>query len=215
MADERTIMVGGGGYGRETYDAMRDCVEAGTLPPVAGYLDDTGDRLAGSGHVIDWLGTIADYAPLPGDRFVIALGTPKGKRIVYEKLAPKGAVFARMIHPTCKVARTARVDDGVMLGYMTVAGPDTHIARFVALNGGSGVGHDASIGEFSHLAPNVDVTGGVQIGADVHVGSKVIFLPKVRIGDGATIGPGCVIYRPVPKGATMFAPAAKMLRMDR
>lgn len=208
-------MVGGGGYGRETYDAICDCVEAGTLPPIGGYLDDTGDRLAGTGRSIEWLGTITDYALKPGDRFVIAIGTPSGKRIVHGKLHDKGAVFARLIHPTARVARTATLGEGVIMNLATVAGPDTFLDRFVTFNAGSGVGHDGRVGEFSQLSANVDITGGVIIGPDVQIGPKVIFLPKVKVGAGATIGAGCVIYRSVPPGATMFAPPAKMLRMDR
>jgi sugar O-acyltransferase (sialic acid O-acetyltransferase NeuD family) len=215
MADERTIMVGGGGYGREIYDSICDCVEAGTLPPVGGYLDDTGDRLAGSGHQISWLGTIADYVPRPGDRFIIAIGTPAGKRIVHQKLQDKGASFARMIHPTARIARTASVGEGVLMGLATVAGPDTFLGRFVSFNAGSGVGHDGRVGEFTQLSANVDITGGAEIGSDVMIGTKVIFLPKVKVGAGATIGAGCVIYRSVPAGATMFAPPARMLRMRR
>jgi len=213
VANERTIMVGGGGYGRETYDALCDCVDAGSLPPIAGYLDDTGDKLAGSGHKVQWLGTITDYQPRPNDRFVIAIGTPKGKRIVYEKLAAKGAVFTRAIHPTSRIARTAILEEGVMMGLATVAGPDTFLGRFVYFNAGSGVGHDGRVGEFTQLNANVDITGGAELGPDVMVGTKVIFLPKVKIGAGATIGAGCVIYRSVPAGATMFAPPARMLRM--
>lgn len=206
-------MIGGGGYGRETYDAICDCVDAGSLPPVGGYLDDTGDRLAGSGHVIDWLGTIDDYQPRTGDRFIIAIGTPAGKRTVHGKLHEKGAVFVNLIHPTARIARTARIGEGVIMSLATVAGPDTRIDRFATFNAGSGVGHDGHVGEFSQLSANVDITGGVDIGPDVMIGTKVIFLPKVKVGAGATIGAGSVIYRSVPAGATMFAPAAKMLRM--
>lgn len=208
----RTLLVGGGGFARELLWYGGDAVREGSLPPIGGYLDDNGETLAGLGYDLPWLGSTHDYQPEPGDGFVLAIGSPAGKRAAYDRLALRGASFPRLIHPTARIAPTARLDEGVVMLLMAVAGPESHLERFVCLNGGSGVGHDGRVGEFTTLSSHIDVTGGAMIGRDVMVGSKALLMPGVRIGDGATIGAGSIIYRNVKPGTTTFAQPAKTLR---
>jgi sugar O-acyltransferase (sialic acid O-acetyltransferase NeuD family) len=159
-----------------------------------------------------WLGTIEDYAPRQGDLFFIAVGRPAVKRQIHGKLSARGARFGQLIHPTSRVLRTASIGEGVIFCPGAAAGPDTSIGRFVTFNAACGAGHDAIVGEFSTISSNVDITGYVQIGADVMIGSGATFVPGTKVADGAVIGAGAIIYRSVPAGATVFAPAAKTIR---
>jgi len=212
MSNERVVLVGGGGFCRELVDAVADCHEAGTLPPLAGYLDDNGDTLSRYGYDTPWLGGVADYVPQPGDQFVMALGSPMSKRAVFDRLSVRGGTFPKLIHPSVKIARTASIAEGCMILFNGAAGPNSRVERFVTINTGSGLGHDAVIGEFSTLSSKVDITGNVRVGQDVMIGSNAVFVPGVKIGDGATIGAGSIIYRSVRAGATMYAAPAKLLK---
>ena len=209
----RTILVGGGGFARELLVWAADCAQAGTLAPVGGYLDDGGETLAALGYDLPYLGSSHDYVPFEGDGFVLAIGSPAGKRAAHGRLSERGGTFPRLIHPTARIAPTARVDEGCVLLLMAVAGPESHLERFVCLNGGSGVGHDGRVGEFTTLSSHVDVTGGVVVGRDVMIGSKALLMPRVRIGDGATIGAGSIVYRTVKPGATTYSAPARTLKV--
>jgi sugar O-acyltransferase (sialic acid O-acetyltransferase NeuD family) len=211
----RTILVGGGGFCRELLVWGADCVEAGTLPPIGGYIDDTGDQLAKLGYTLPWLGSIEDFNPAAGDCFVLAIGSPAGKRVVYGKLSVRGGSFPKLIHPTARIAPTANVGEGSIFLLMGVAGPEAQIGRFVTVNGGSGIGHDGVVGDFTTLSSHVDVTGGAKIGMEVMIGSKALLMPKVKVGDGATIGAGSIVYRAVPAGATVFAAPAKLMKLPK
>ena len=212
----RTIIIGGGGFARELYFWLRDCADAGRLPPVAGYLDDAGDVLHNRGaYDMAYLGSIGDIDIRDGDRFVLAIGSPATKRRVVERLAPRGAVFPVVIHPTCTVTGTAAIGEGSVLCPGCILGADSALERFVTLNTGSGTGHDSSVGEFSVLASRVAISGYVRIEADVSVGSGVVFLPNVKVGRGALIGPGCVVYRSVKPGVTLYTPLPKTLRLKK
>lgn len=213
MGADRIIFVGGGGFCRELMVWASDCVAAGTLPPFGGYIDDEGDMLSRFKYDLPYLGAVQDYAPQRGDNFILAIGSPQGKRAVHAKLKDRGGTFPRLLHPTARVAPTASLGEGVILLLMAVAGPESRIDRFVTLNGGSGVGHDGVVGEFTTISSHVDVTGGAQLGRDLMVGSKSLFLPGVKVGDGARIGAGSIVYRNVPAGATTFAAPARQLRM--
>jgi sugar O-acyltransferase (sialic acid O-acetyltransferase NeuD family) len=210
----RTIIVGGGGFCRELIFFITTTAEAGRIAPVGGYLDDQGETLDGFDYPeAPWLGTTDDFTPQPGDGFVLAVGSPKAKRIVHAKLSARGGVFPQLIHPGATIVRTAQLGEGVIFCPGTLSGADTRIGRFVTFNGSSGIGHDSSVGEFTTISSHVDVTGNVTIGTDVLVGSNVSFLPKVKVGDGATVGAGSIVYRSIPAGATVYAPPAKLLKL--
>ncbi|RYF23023.1 MAG: acetyltransferase [Oxalobacteraceae bacterium] len=212
----RTIIVGGGGFARELYFWLRDCADAGTVPPLVGYLDDAGDVLHNrAAYDMAFLGSVEDVVPREGDRFVLAIGSPATKRRIVDKLASRGAVFPRMIHPTCTVTGTAVVGEGVVLCPGCILGPDSTLERFVTFNTGSGTGHDSSVGEFSVLASRVAISGYVRIEPDVGIGSGVVLLPNVKVGRGAVIGPGCVVYRSVRPGTTLYTPLPKQLRLNK
>jgi len=214
MGNERTIIVGGGGFGRELIFFVGHAADAGRLPPLGGYLDDAGDVFARFDYPeAPWLGTIEGYLPKAGDNFVLAVGSPKSKRAIHDKLSTRGGRFPQLIHPGATIVRTARLGEGVIFCPGTLAGADTRIDRFVIFNGSSGIGHDSTVGEFTTISSSVDVTGNVTIGKDVSIGSNVSLTPGVKIGDGATIGLGSVIYRSVPAGATVFAAPARRLRI--
>lgn len=210
-AQERLILVGAGGFGRELYFWAADCHAAGTLPALGGFLDDVVHELPG--YDLPRLGSLQDYTPAASDLFLVALGEPAKKRLVVELLQTRGGRFATLRHPTTTVVRTASIGEGVIMCPYTMAMPDARIERFVTLINYSGIGHDSVCGEFSTLSSLVDVTGNVHIGKDVMIGSGARLLPKVTVGDGATIGAGSTVVRSVKPGMTVFAAPAKVLSM--
>jgi sugar O-acyltransferase (sialic acid O-acetyltransferase NeuD family) len=212
----RTMIVGGGGFAREVFTWVSDCVAAGQVPPIAGYLDDAGDVLAyRERYAMPYLGSIDSFDVRPDDQFVMALGSPGVKRAVHARLSVRGAQFPRIIHPTCIITPTCTIEEGVFLCVGCIIAPDSIVEAFVTMNTGSGTGHDAVVGAFSVLASRVAIGGFARIGEDVSIGSGVEVLPRIKIGRGATIGPGSVLYRSVPAGATVFAPPAKQLRLKK
>lgn len=211
---ERIIIVGGGGFGRELVSHVGDAHRAGMLPPLGGYLDDAGDVMAAFGHYghVAFLGALDGYQPRPGDLFTLAVGAPRTKKLIAERLKARGARFATVIHPSAITSPTCRMGEGVIVGTHAGPGVDTVLGDFVTLNSYSGVGHDASIGNYTTVSGHVDVTGGTEIGEGVFIGSNASILPRVRIGDWASIGAGSIVYRTIKAGSTVYAPPAKLLK---
>lgn len=210
-SQERLILVGAGGFGRELYFWAGDCHQAGTLPALAGFIDDVMQEMPG--YDLPRLGGVQDYTPASGDLFLVALGEPAKKRRVVESLQARGGRFATLRHPTTTVVRTASIGEGVIMCPYTMAMPDARIERFVTLINYSGIGHDSVCGEFTTLSSLVDVTGNVRIGRDVMIGSGARILPKLTVGDRATVGAGSIVVRSVKPGMTVFAAPAKSLSM--
>jgi len=208
--ENRLILVGAGGFGRELINWADDIAAQGGQA-FAGYLDINANVLAGSAYTLPWLGTPDSYVPQAGDELVIAIADPAGKRAVTDRLRAQGARFGCLIHPSAVVARTAVLGEGVVLCPHALVSADARVGDFVAVNTLSSVGHDAVVGAYSTLSAHVDLTGYVQVGEDCFFGSGARVLPKVKIGARARIGAGATIMRNVAEDAVMFTMPAKKL----
>ena len=85
---------------------------------------------------------------------------------------------------------------GVILGTSAVIGDDCLVRQNVTL----GQSND------EHRENDMPVVGN-----NVHLGAGATVIGPVRIGDGARIGPGAIVSRNVPAGATVFAPPARTI----
>lgn len=214
MEKGRTIIVGAGGFGRELINWARDCHAAGSLPQIAGLLDDDASVLDGFSYGVGLLGTAVDFTPEPGDQLLMAIGTPAVKKRVANMLSVRGGQFATMIHPKAVVAGSARIGEGSILCPLSLVSADAVVGRLCTINAISSVGHDVRLGDHSTLSAHVDLTGSVVVGSEVLIGTGAKVLPKVRIGENAIVGAGSVVYRNVPSGASVFTAPAKTLRRN-
>lgn len=208
--DGRLILMGAGSFGRELINWAFDAAEQGGAA-LSGYLDANMHALDKEVYALPWLGTFDDYQPQEGDRLVLAIADPVLKQALVEKMLAKGARFARLIHPTAVVARTAILGEGVVLCPHSLVSADARVGDFVAVNAMSSVGHDVVVGDYSTLSGHVDLTGFVQVGEACFFGTGAKVLPKVKIGARAKIGAGATIMRTVPENAVMYVPPAKRL----
>lgn len=212
MSEERLIIAGAGGFGRELLSWAADCHQAGSLPATAGFIDDKVKALP---EGPPRLGAFQDYAPRPGDLFLVGAGHPVMKRRMIDSLRERGGRFGSLIHPTAKVGRACRHGTGVVLCPYSMNTADTRMGDFVYLLSFSGLGHDSVAGDFATISSHVDIMGHAEVGAGVLVGSGARILPGIKVGDGATVGAGAVVMRNVKPSTTVYAPPARLLPMGR
>lgn len=115
-------------------------------------------------------------------------------------MAVRGIYGIELPH-TVTLGRRVRIahQSGIVIHPNAVIGDDCVIRQNVTL--GAGRGDDLL---FARQAP--------QLGAGVSIGANAVVLGNVRIGDGATIGPNATVMTHVPAGATVLAPAPRVLR---
>jgi sugar O-acyltransferase (sialic acid O-acetyltransferase NeuD family) len=205
----RVIVVGGGGFGRELMCWVEDCAAAGSLPALAGFIDDKPDELPA---YAPRLGSVQDYTPEEGDLLALAIAKPAVKRRVAGLLKDRGARFAQVVHPSTTVVRTATMGEGLVMCPQTMLMPDSRVGNFVTILNFSGVGHDSVVGDYTTFSSLCDVTGNVTVGADVFVGAGARLLPGIKVGDGALIGAGATVVRSVKPGNTVYVAPPKTLK---
>jgi len=209
--NQRLVMVGAGAFAREVICWIGHARASQPLPGALGFIDKQADVLDGARYGAEFLGTIEDFQPGPGDLLVMGIGDPAAKQRVSGMLRDRGGRFATIVHPTAVLAATAVVEEGAVICPHALVSADGHVGQLVAINTLSSVGHDVRVGDFSTLSSHVDLMGGVEAGEGVFFGSGARAFPGVKIGPGAKIGAGATLMRNVAPGATMYGPTAKKL----
>jgi len=207
----RTILVGGGGFGREVLSWAQDAHTVGSLGKVDYFIDDNPLATLSSEYDCEYLGAIKDLSIRPDDKFLLGIASPNVKRKIYENLSDHLDKFLSLIHPSAVVARTAKIGRGVIVCPFALVSADTKIHDFVTINTMSSIGHDSVIGSFSTLSGHVDITGQVTVGDEVFFGTGAKVVPRIKIGANSKIGAGCTVMRSVPENSTYFTQPAKKL----
>lgn len=207
----KTILVGGGAFGRELLLWAEDACRAGSNLTIAGYVDDAGPMMDGyRGISLPYLGKVADLQ-IDGVNLLLAVGSPAVKKRLFERFQSQGASFASVVHPSAVVANTALLDQGVIVGPHCYIANHSTLGVLSAVNSFSGIGHDVQLGAFSTVSSGVDLMGGVVVEEQSFFGSGARILPGVRIGTEAKIGAGAIVVRNVKPGNSLYAAPAKVL----
>jgi sugar O-acyltransferase (sialic acid O-acetyltransferase NeuD family) len=214
-AERELVVVGAGGFGRETVEAVRALIAAGRRWRLAGYLDDDPAR---HGTVIDGvpvLGGTDELGSMPDISVVVCTGRPDNyvsrPRIV-EMLGLPEERYATIIHPSASVSSTSRVGPGSVLLAQTVLTAGVTIGSHVAVMPHVTLTHDDLIGDFATLASGVRLGGNVHIGRCAYLGAGALVREERSIGPYALVGMGATVTRDVPPGEVWAGVPARYLR---
>ena len=203
---ELLVVVGAGGFGRETADVV-EAVNAAALEPVwhlVGVVDDTPSdahlgRLSRRG--IAYLGATDDVlggAERPS--YVVGIGSPSTRRRIAERFDAAGFTAATLVHPAATVGSDVQLGDGTVICAGVRVTTNIRIGRHVHLNPNVTVGHDTRLGDFVSMNPASSVSGDCEIGEGVLIGVGATVLNQLRVGADAVVGGAACVVRDVAGG---------------
>lgn len=209
---EKLVIYGSGGMAREVAQWVEDINTARPTWEIAGFVDDFrgdyGEEV--NGYPVLGTGEILGKPGVPRN-VIIAVGDPGAREGIYSRIRETGLIFPVLVHPTARVARTAQLGEGVIVGIDCIVSVNTVIGKHVFLNMQTVVGHDAVIGDFSSCLVNCVVAGNVNIHEGVLLGSGCIIKEKTTIGRGAKVSMGSVVSFDVEPGhVVMTRPSRSM-----
>lgn len=205
-----TIIVGAGGFGREVAWLATEAV---TPYKVLGFLDDRTDIPADELGGYPLLGTIDSWQDFPSTQFVIAIGNPRVRRKVAQRMEAQGKpFFGILVHNSCIWGPNCRFADGAMVGAGCILTTNIRIGSHSIVNIGTTVGHDVAIGNFVTIAPNVSISGCVTLQDGAEVGTAAAIRQGLSLGKGSMLGMGSTLTKNVPDNHFFFGTPAKPVK---
>lgn len=214
---KKIVIIGAGGLGREVLATLRACNAAWKEWDVLGFLDSD-PKLAGSkvGGVPvlggdDWCHRDKDGSV----HYVCAIGNPKVRSRVVEKLSGTRGKFATIVHPEVRVPESVEIGAGTVVMAGTRFTSDAKIGSHVVLYLNCSITHDVSIGEFCMIGPGCNLAGACRLEMGVELGIGVSVLPLRRIGAWAIIGAGSVVIDDIPANSTAVGVPCRMIKQKK
>lgn len=199
---ERIVVVGAGGFGRETLDVIEALIASGEPIEALGVLD-AAPRDADLDQLvkrrIPYLGTETEWlSGATGDeRYIVAVGAPAVRRRVAARFSDAGLRAATVVHPSAVIGSQARIGDGVVITSGVQISTNVTIGDHVHLNPASIIGHDVVLSDFVSVNPGAIISGNVTVENGVLLGAGSVVLQGLTVGAGATVGAAACVTRDV------------------
>jgi sugar O-acyltransferase (sialic acid O-acetyltransferase NeuD family) len=209
------VIVGAGGFARETAAAVHAINEARPRWRLRGFLDDNRDLHGTRRGGVPVLGGLDALRDLPDAAVVVCVGNPRNyaaREQVVARLDLPDDRYATLVHPTASVAPDCLVGPGSVVLAQTVltalvtVGPHTAIMPHAVLT------HDGVIGRFVTIASGVRLGGGVIIEDGAYLGAGCMLRENLCVGAGSLVGMGSVVLHDIPAKQVWAGNPARYLR---
>ncbi|MFJ3235802.1 acetyltransferase [Streptomyces sp. NPDC086787] len=185
-------IVGAGGFGRETLDAVR---AAAAVPEVV-FVDEhpRANRVEGCPVLLP--GQVSASGGRR-DEFVVAIADAHTRRRLVGEFEDRGMRAATVIDPRAIVSPRATIGRGcVVLGQAFIS-TGTVVGAHVQVNYQASVGHDTVLEDFVTILPGANIAGSVTVGTGSTVGSNAAVLQGRRLGPSVMVGAAALVTRDV------------------
>lgn len=202
---ERLVIVGAGGFGRETIDVVRAINRAGQVFNLEGVVDSGPSELnlERLGRLrTSYLGTesawLAQAAPIS---FVVGVGSPAVRQKISSRFISAGHKPAMLLHPGAILGSLAKIGAGTVVCGGVHISNNVALGEHVHLNPNSTIGHDSVLSDYVSVNPAAIVSGDVHIEEGALIGAGATILQGLRIGAESVVGASACVVRDVARGA--------------
>jgi sugar O-acyltransferase (sialic acid O-acetyltransferase NeuD family) len=213
MEEQRTIIIGSGGMGREVLWIMRAHNEAGCKPfyCIEGFVTSIREQHGHDVCGVPVLGPEEYVLDRPECQVVCALGSPRDRLRLINKFLGHDVRFTTVIHPTATISSYVTIGEGCIISANVAITTQVGISNHVIVNVNTSVSHDSHLEDFATLAPGVNIAGSVTIGYGADLGINCSVIPHMMIGRGAVIGAGSVVTKNVEDNCVAVGVPAKII----
>jgi sugar O-acyltransferase (sialic acid O-acetyltransferase NeuD family) len=216
-APEPLVLVGAGGFGRESAELVRAVNEASEGPrwELVGFVDDDEELWGRSVSGTPVLGGIDSLADRPDARVVLCTGHPgnfRSKERIARRLDLAPERYATLVHPGAVLPESCRVGHGTVVMAGCVITVDVELGDHVGVMPQAVFTHDDRLEDFVTVGAGVRVAGAVRVREGTYLGSGCLVRENLTIGPWALVGMGAVVTRDVPAGEVWVGAPARFLR---
>lgn len=218
MTPTPLLLVGGGGFARETLELVRAINARAPTWRVVGFLDDDPAMLGRAILGVEVIGPSEAVADHPGARVAVCVASPQRARARLDlatRLRLERERWATLVHPSAVVAGSASIGGGSVVHAGTVLTADVTLGAHVAVMPAVVLTHDDTVGDGVTFGAGVRVAGAVSIADAAYIGSGALLRENIDVGREAIVGMGAVVTRDVPAGEVWAGVPARRLRSTR
>ncbi|MEV1333399.1 NeuD/PglB/VioB family sugar acetyltransferase [Micromonospora costi] len=209
------VIVGAGGFARETAAAVRAVNDARPTWRLRGFLDDDAALHGTTRAGLPILGGTDRLADLPDAAVVVCVGSPRdyrARRRIVRRLGLPEHRYATITHPGATVGAGSVLGPGTVLLAGVVLTADVAVGAHVAVMPHAVLTHDDRVHDHVTIASGVRLGGGVELGLGAYVGAGALLREGVTVGAWSLVGMGAVVLRDVPPGEVWGGSPARRLR---
>jgi sugar O-acyltransferase (sialic acid O-acetyltransferase NeuD family) len=209
------LVIGAGGFARETLELIRAINAVDPAWDVVGILDDDPAMHGRAIHGVAVIGPSATAHDHPDALVCACVASPDDplrRLALVERLGLPPERYATLVHPAAVVAESATLGAGTVVHATTVLTADVDLGAHVAVMPAVVLTHDDVVADGVTFGAGARVAGSVTIGAGAYIGSGALLRESLAIGAGAVVGMGAVVTRPVPAGEVWAGVPARRLR---
>jgi sugar O-acyltransferase (sialic acid O-acetyltransferase NeuD family) len=206
------LLVGAGGFARETLELVRAINRVAPTWRVLGLLDDNPamqGRTVGGVEVLGGAALVHEHADAAVVACVASPDEPGRRLRVVERLGLPAERYARLVHPAAVVPESGAIGPGSVVHATSVLTADVTLGAHVALMPAVVLTHDDVIEDGVTFGARASLAGGVVVGRGAYVGSGALVRERLTVGAGALVGMGAVVTRSVPAGETWVGVPAR------
>ncbi len=213
---QQIAIYGGGGFAREVAWLVQSCNREKIEYEVVCFIDDNPDLQGQVQNQIPVLGFTEAKKQYPQLKVVGAIGNPKTRQIVMEKVSSAGLGTEIIIHPNVEYSEWIDIGEGTVICAGNILTTNITLGKHVQINLDCTIGHDVIMGDYTTLAPGVHVSGWVHFGQRVYVGTGAVVINGTKdrpliLDDDAVVGAGACVTKSVSPGVTVVGVPAKPL----
>jgi sugar O-acyltransferase (sialic acid O-acetyltransferase NeuD family) len=209
------IIVGAGGFARETAAAVHAGNSVRPTWRLLGFLDDDPNLHDTFRDGLPVLGPVDNAVSMVDAAVVVCVGNPRdymSRKRVVDRLALSADRYATVLHPSADVAPDCLLGPGCVLLAQTVLTANVTVGSHVAMMPQTVLTHDNVVGEFVTIGSGVRLGGGTVIEQGAYLGAGALVRESVRVGAWSLVGMGSIVLRDVPPGQVWVGQPARFLR---
>jgi sugar O-acyltransferase (sialic acid O-acetyltransferase NeuD family) len=218
MSVRELLLVGAGGFGRETAEAVRAINQRNESWKLLGFLDDATTLQGGEVGGLPVLGPIDAVDRYVDAAVAVCTGHPGNyfsrKRIV-RRLGLDPARYATLVHPGTTLAASTAVGPGSIVLAAVVTTAAVQLGAHVAVMPGVILTHDDEVADYATFGAGARLAGRVRVGEGAYVGSGAMVREDRTIGAWSLVGMGSVVLDDVPPAEVWAGvPACRLRAVD-
>lgn len=146
---------------------------------------------------------------------VVALGEPKYRRKLYDKLKAHGIKLATVLDPSAAISESAEIGDGCIVGPGSFVSCHTRLGENVMLEINTVVGHDIVVGKHSVISSCSVIGGHSSVGEETFIGLNATIKDRLQIGSNSIVGMGSSVFHPIGDGLIAMGNPARVVQKNQ